>query len=319
MKKYIKILLITALALIISGAAVVCLAFTLGRFKFDDLNTEKYEIKTVSYSEKISEIIVNISSDNVRIIPSTDGKTTVTYPESETTQYNLSLSESQNSDGYALNMTDEHNGRFHWFVINFNTPEIVVSLPTECIDIISVSTASGNIGVKNGIYKNNMNLVSGSGNIYVGAEKINQELTVNANSGNVRVENAEFSDLLIATGSGNISLSSVETSKLISNAASGNIKLSKCVADSIKLKTSSGNIILSHCDASELTLESSSGDIKGTILTPKLFVAESSSGNINVPKLPSVENTDGWAINKCVAKTASGNIRLEVDDSEAAE
>ena len=148
MKKSITTLLIVALALIVVGAVIACLAFGLGGFKFSDLNTEHYEIMTAEITEDISELTVNTTSRNVRVIPSNSGTTTVTYPESERVHYNASVNESEDGSGYVLDIKESLNPKEKWFGINIDDPEIVVALSAEFLDMISVVTTSGDIAVE---------------------------------------------------------------------------------------------------------------------------------------------------------------------------
>ena len=228
MKKYIKVLLITALALIISGASVACLAFTLGGFRFSDLNTEHYEIMTAEITEDISELTVNTTSRNVRVIPSNSGTTTVTYPESERVHYNASVNESEDGSGYVLDIKESLNPKEKWFGINIDDPEIVVALSAEFLDMISVVTTSGDIAVEKGISADMIHCISSSGRVTVDADEVKSELYIKASSGSVKataparfltvttasggvkVENSEYHDVLITSKSGDISMKSVK-------------------------------------------------------------------------------------------------------------
>lgn len=339
MKKGTKIILIIALAFIVAGGALVLAAFKFCNFKLSDFGTYQYEIKTAEFTEDITEISINTNSENVRIVHSSDGKTTFTYPESERLHYSFTVNESDNHDGYVLTIKKHIDAKEKPFGIGFYDPEIIVAVPSDCTEMIAVVTSSGEIDVENGIRAEKVYCNSSSGDITVDADEVKSELVIKASSGSVevtapahflsvttssgdiKVENSDYHDVLITSKSGDISMESVkldttaERQRYGLETTSGSIVLTDVIGETaLSAKTSSGDINLTRCDAESMIFESSSGDIKGTVLSPKVFSARSSSGSIKVPELP-----EKLPDERCAVTTSSGNIHIEVVESGATE
>lgn len=339
MNKALKTFLIISIIFIIVGGALVSAAFGFFDFKISDFGTERYELMTAEITEDITEISVNTDSENVRIIRSDSGTTTVTYPESDRLHYNVCVDESDDGSGYMLTVKKHIEAKEKWFNIGFYDPEIIIAVPSECMDMISVVTSSGDIAVESGIIADKIYCTSSSGNITADSDEVKSDLyiktssgsveatapahflSVTTSSGGVKVENSDYHDVLISSKSGDISMKSVtlDSTEGIQRygleTTSGRIVLIDVVGKTaLSAKTSSGDIILSRTDAARLTFESSSGDIKGTVASPKLFVAKSSSGSIKVPEPP-----DKMPADRCIVTTSSGNIHLEVYETGEAE
>lgn len=321
MNKTIKILLILSLSLIFIGIAIFTAAFFINGRNFADISLSSVDV----YEDRVEElrwsdfdnIDISVTSRNVTIRPADDGVARIETRDSERDYLSTSF------NGNTLHIKQIVNQKWYDFMsvpINFGN-DIVIYLPRDEYASLSIELTSGDIDVMGNISfgKASFDMTSGSLNLSDGFNS--GETEIESTSGSINVSGLDGTSLYIHSTSGSIKLENViESESIVIESTSGKSFLVNVIgSESIVVKSTSGEIILSRCDAKGLTLESSSGDIKGTIASPKLFVAESASGSIKVPELPDADDKDKWTSDRCIVKTSSGNIHLEVYESSVGE
>ncbi len=317
MKKSTKIILIISVTAILFGTVICSVAFFLGG-SFNRQETEKVTHDTDAVFSLVS---VDVTDPNVIVKMSTDRNCYAICEETEKISYSLTV------DGDVLYLKEHDNRDWRDRIgVFFGGRTVVLYLPADKYDRLTINTSSGSIECKENILVfDNASLSSSSGSIEF-SSSVGNALNAESKSGEIDIENILPESLSVSSLSGSIEIDNVHVSKKLEiESASGSIDVSNSFADSVAalsasgsveledcffsgvmdIKTKSGSIYFDRCDASELYLSSSSGSIKGTLLSDKLFDVKTSSGNIDCPK--SVK--DGG---KCTVKTASGNIKIKI-------
>lgn len=287
MKRSTIIILCVALALVILGAGCCFAAFCIGGT--DIMKQHEYTQKTAEFNVgEISEIKFDGTSDNIRILPSEDGKIHISYYESDNHCYEIATVEN------VLSMKDNRGSAWYenislsFFGNAISNKEVVINIPKEIRDI-DIKTMSGNVFFYCGNEFSNANISSMSGDVELG---------------NFSAENIKAT-----TASGDINISGIVSVEAEFESTSGEVKVAKTVADTLKAKTVSGDIKLNDTIAKvKFSATSTSGDID--VVSANEFgsvMADSTSGDIDID------------INSCAEaeiRSTSGDIEMRVNDIE---
>ncbi len=280
MKRSKKGALITALILIGAGIVLgsVCTAITKGDFSM--FNTIQYAELNHDVTSPFTSIRIVASDHDVHIIPSPDEgcHLTVITPkrDSVTSEFDCGtlVIEVRNHRAWY-----EHIGLF-----NYRSPQIILALPEDSYENLGVQVGSGRIDVSDGFTFREVNLHTGSGNVF--ATDMNAEnLFVDVNSGKIELYNLNVENFTqLEASSGNITLSNVNSDgKIEAEVSSGRITCDDMtVAGTIDLSASSGNTELRNVQADGgIRAEANSGKIEFTnVITEGLMDLSTSSGSI---------------------------------------
>lgn len=150
-------------------------------------------------------------------------------------------------------------------------------------------------------YKNNLNLISASGDIYLEDEIELKNINFSLASGNINLSkkiNAE--DIAIKIASGDISFDEISAAKINLESISGDINLrSNIKSDKINIKSTSGDIEAKDMETENVDISTISGDIEIGNVIGDLNI-KSTSGDIGIESL-----IGGASLN-----TTSGNISI---------
>lgn len=150
-------------------------------------------------------------------------------------------------------------------------------------------------------YKNNLDLISASGDIYLEDEIELKNINMSLVSGNINMEkkvNAQNIDINIT--SGDVYLKDVIAKKMKLKSVSGDINIRDNInIDEISMKSTSGTIETKDIESENVEIETTSGDIEIGKITGNLNM-KSISGEIEIENL----------IGKSNLKTTSGNISI---------
>lgn len=286
MRRSTIIILCIALAALILGAGCCFAAVCIGGTDFS--TQHPYIQKTAEfYVTEIDSVVFGGASDNIRVLPSEDGKIHISYYENDFNYYYFINEDKTLSIQY-------HSGKWYeniqisFFGTNINEHEVVLQIPKEIIDI-NIKTMSGDIF------------------FYCGNDFENA--TVSAMSGDIEIGNFGATVLNARSSSGNINVSGITASQAVLKSTSGNIKTGGLVADTIEATVVSGDINIRDTIATKkLDVHSTSGDI--TVDSDNKFgalLADSTSGDIEID-IASCESA-----NLC---STSGDIDMRVNDIE---
>ena len=132
------------------------------------------------------------------------------------------------------------------------------------------------------------------------------ELKMQADTGNVHIENINANKLDLSTLTGNLKIVNTKCKNLFSETDTGNISLENVIAsEKFIIETDTGNIKFKASDASDIFVKTDTGNVTGNLLTDKVIFAESDTGNIDVPKVMADE--------KCEIITDTGDIKITIE------
>lgn len=300
----------------------------------------EYEINRYENLNGIDHILIDATSSNVTIAPSTDGTISVECKNMEKMKYYVGV------EGDTLVV--KYNPKWHQWLFSgalFRNDETsaTIYLPEGEYRQLTVDMTSGSFVVPEGYTFGTADVEVTSGSLKFGADVINEldvectsgdmefvgvncarfeveltsgELTLldvncsvldaEATSGSIDITNlAAIGGLAVEVTSGEIDLSNVTVANVFLKATSGEISASDLiVAGLMQIEMTSGDADLERCDAGSMEIEVTSGSVRGTLLTPKNFSVRQGSGRVDVPH-------DGNG-GPCKINVTSGRVQLSI-------
>lgn len=307
MKKATKITLWIACGMLILGLALyIAAVITTGQFGLyrQELlidSPEDLETKTVTIQDSFQNIRVEELSCDVRIAPSPDGTCSVIYPTSKRYTHTATVS------GDTLTVRGTSVRSFmNFFSIVLGTQEVVIYLPFDEIDDLSITSVSGDISVPEGFSIETLTVKSTSGDIALACQ-VSSSASVKTTSGEIELDHCNPQSLTCSSTSGDLSVNHVAAGTLEISTVSGEIDLEDITADEeAHLSSTSGNIRFIQLESPYLSARTVSGDVYGTVPTAKDILTQTTSGNVKISG--SQEGQPQWRIT-----TTSGNIRVSVE------
>ena len=297
MKKAKKTAIMVAAALIVIGLALSVGALCSVKFNLSALNARvnlrpnmgeessngsvaEYITQTHVVEEPFKNIhIAGVSSD-VRFAPASDNQCSVVITDDQSVTYSVEV---ENDTLKVIRDNSSESGPY--FGIFFGKMEVVVYLPKETYEALTVEMAGGDVKIPENFTFTEATVLNTSGDVSFAASA-EKRVCVNTVSGDVRLEG-------------------VQAKQIEAKSISGELKLTDAVASGdIQLKTVSGDITLKESDADSLSIKTVSGDVFASLLSDKTVVAHTLSGDVDVP-----ESNNGG---KCEIDTTSGDICVTI-------
>lgn len=300
MSKAMKKLFIAAAFLTISGSVIFIGAMAALGFDFSKLSTMKYETNTYEVSGGFDKISIDTDITDIVFARSDDESCKVVCFEAERMKHSVRCS----NGTLTIGVNDERKW-YEYIGISFSSPKMTIYLPQSEYTSLSIDTATGNIDIPEGFNFNEIEIKSATGDIDCTANA-SDSIKIRSNTGNIDVSSVKSKcDIDIKTNTGSVKLTDIACTNFTAESDTGKITLTNVVAeDNIFIESDTGSIKLNSSDAARLSLKTDTGNITGTLLSEKIFIAKSSTGKVNVP-----ETESGG---KCEIKTATGNIKIEI-------
>lgn len=333
-----KAILIIALICLIVGAVLIGAAWVFSNPA--NMNTVKDSVYEYDIGELPTQINIITTNSRVELRPIEGDKWKVACMDKENLYHTVEL-----IDGVLTVRqirTERQWSDFIGILNGFQNLSVIVYLPENVYESLSVHTTSGSIKVQEGLIFSNVSLQNASGSVLCnsrvsgalnvkntsGSVKINGSvggnLIVKNTSGSVKINNSVGGDLIVnntsgsvdifggvngalevTNGRGGIKIKNTNPTRATVKSTSGSIDLINVVCrESCTVANTRGSIELEGCDAASFDLRTVSGSIKGSILSGKVFDCHSTRGSLHVP-----ENGDGGTFK---ARTTSGGIRITI-------
>ena len=338
MKKNI-VTIVVALCLIVAGAALAGAALVAVDFRFGEFSSADYERNSYVIEGDIGEIGISAGDYNVTLLPSSDGICRIEIDESEKFKLRYHFEE----DHLEIRIVD--NRKWYDYIGIFSSEaDLVLYLPAEEYEILSVATRTGDVKVSEDFSFGIAAVAASTGDINFAA-KVSGDLSLSCSTGDITVRDIEPENLSASVTTGNIVLENIKASDTISlscntgrievhgseagdiesegttgdillkyvtvegqvkvERSTGDVTLTSVVAGSFDILTDTGDVKLNLSDAEEINIETDTGRVEGSLLTPKTFWAESDTGRVRVPQ----SSGDGV----CKIKTDTGNISITIE------
>ena len=284
---------------------------------------------TVEINEDFNAIEILASEADVTIMPSSNGKCSITTKCVKGGEIVYSV-----KDGKLL--IEEKEEGYETFGIACNS--VILYLTKDVYNWLKISGSSGDTDIS-GVKFDRAEMNVSSGNIKILSDIF--DLSIDIITGNISLKNIKLTTLSIEGSTGDVALENVEiangasikastadvkvlNSKIgstlsvelrtgeltVENATVGNMHAEAITGDmefkslislgEIKLKATTADIELNGCDASTLNIETSTGEVNGRLLSSKIFYVSTSTGDVSVPM-----GTEGGI---CQVKTSTGDV-----------
>lgn len=319
MKKSTKGWLITATALVFAGAVIFGGVMMGLRWDFTKLSTVPYETKEYEITEEFRGISVVAKTALVEIVPSDDGKISVTCREQKSLAHRVSV-----KDGTLVIQVEDSRKWYEYIGIHSGSPKITISLPQGEYGALSVATSTGAVTIPEGYRFSQAEITVSTGAVSFRAD-CDGLGKIKTSTGSIRLSSISCGSLNLSASTGSVSLSQVqcagelslrvttgdaeldrvECQKLTSSGSTGDLTLKNVLAaDRIYLERSTGDITFDRCDGAEIFVTTDTGHVTGSLCSEKIFFPKTDTGRISVP-----QTTSGG---RCEISTDTGSIHLEI-------
>lgn len=290
-----------ALSLIIVGLIIFVSVMALNNWNFKKLSNTEYITNTYEIAQDFENITINITTADIKILPSTDEKCKIEAYEETNYTHKIEVI------NQTLTVTPPNKKIFH-SIFNFETPKITIYLPTKEYQSLNIDITTSDLLIDSALIFKSLNINNTTGDIESYAI-IKENININSTTGDITIKNATCSgDILIDISTGEINLTDIKCKNLTAKGTTNITTLNNVVAnEKFDLERTTGDITLNNCDANEIYINVTTGDVKGNILTGKTFDVHTTTGNKNIPA------TSGGI---CKIDTTTGDIIITVSQSE---
>ena len=311
--------IIAAIALLLAGIAVCVVAMAVLGFNFRALSTVNYETRTYPAVGTFENISISTQTDEVRFLPSEDGKCSVVCREMEGVSHNIKV-----QDGALSIETVNERSWMDEISINGGSPSITVYLPGTAYQDVTVQTDTGDIEIPADFSLRNLQVRGDTADVECLAD-ISGKAEIKLTTGDIRLSELKAGSLDLGVSTGEVTVRSVicsgdvnihvSTGKtqlnglqcvaLRTDGSTGDITLKDVIASgTMTVERTTGDVAFEDADAAEIFVTTSTGEVKGTLRSEKVFITESDTGKQDVPKTI----TGG----RCEITTDTGDIEIRV-------
>lgn len=280
MKKW----LIVAVCLMAVGLAVSLTALGLAGFDFMKLGTQNMKTKVYEPKEHFWDIQMEVTTGDITILPSADGKVQVVCYEEEKVPYYAAVEE----DTLVIRQQDQRKWYEH-IGIRLRKPSVTVYLPAGQYGELQIKSTTGDIRVTEDFLFQNADIALTTGDVKW-STPVEMDLSVRCTTGDVEIADITCRTLNIVSRTGDVEL------------------LRTQAFEKLTVSLTTGDVELDRVDAGAISITATTGDITCRLLTDKYFVADTTTGDVTVP----VSGGGG----QCYLKTTTGDITAIVVDNE---
>ena len=311
--------IIAAIALLLAGIAVCVVAMAVLGFNFRALSTVNYETRTYPAVGTFENISISTQTDEVRFLPSEDGKCSVVCREMEGVSHNIRV-----QDGALSIETVNERSWMDEISINGGSPSITVYLPGKAYQDVTVQTDTGDIEIPADFSLRNLQIRGDTADVECLAD-ISGKAEIKLTTGDIRLSELKAGSLDLGVSTGEVTVRSVicsgdvnihvstgktrlnglQCAALRTDGSTGDITLKDVIASgTMTIERTTGDVAFEDADAAEIFVTTSTGEVKGTLRSEKVFITESDTGKQDVPKTI----TGG----RCEITTDTGDIEIRV-------
>ena len=311
--------LIVAAVLIVAGIVVCGASATFVKFDFTQFNTVEQELNRYDVDGDFKDIKVNVDTEDVKLVPVTDGKCYVECLEEKGSHHIVGV----NGDTLTIER-EKGETHFVFFAINTESPRVTVYLPKDRYDSLTVESSTGDMNIPGDFVFGNIELTTDTGHIECEASS-QGSIRLKASTGDMELENITAKDLNLESSTGDMDIDSVAVSgDVYIKVSTGEVKLRKvtCVglttigstgdielidtvaSGDMNIERDSGEVSFDASDAANIYVKTTTGEVTGKLLTEKIFLTETDTGDVSVPKTASG--------GRCEITTDTGDIEIDI-------
>lgn len=246
MKRYNKIILITAGVVAVAGMAITAAALTLGAGRED----RGIENKSETITEPVTAVEIDVDYDDIQIVPRDTNEITLHYAEGSTKQYDIHTE----NKTLAIKYTPDKSKKLKWYdYINFNfigtderKHQIIIEVPRGFNADVKINDDLGDIKISD---------IKGSLDAFL-------------NCGDIVIDGCDFTTLECEADYGDIEIRNTKAENIKTDNNCGDIEFDR-VTGNITAECDLGDIEFENIVGDRLVFENHCGDIEGTILGKK--------------------------------------------------
>ena len=319
MKTKLIIALVIAAGLIFIGIAVAACGFAMSGFDIKKLTTDPEITNYVTPEQDFDSIIIDATTADLKILPSTDGKCKIDLVERE----NLYFMPSVENGILTINEIDDRKW-YEYIGISWGNMSITLYLPKEQYDSLTVELTTGRAQIDSGLEFGKVDIKATTGSVKCEA-KVTESLAIKCTTGLIYASGADVDTIKLKASTGSIELCNSSCKTLEVEATTGSIKLSEVsgtgdfdieattgkinlsdvvTEGDLTIEADTGDVIFKRCDAANLNITTDTGDVEGSLLSSKVFFYETDTGDVELPR------TDEGG--KCNIETDTGDITVTI-------
>lgn len=318
MKKSTNLLITIALLSILIGCIIfVITMFSIG-WNFKTLNPANYITNKYEITENFDNIVIDTSTCDIVILPSTNNKNEVEIYEDELVTH---LYELKDSTLYLK----EKDTRKWYEKIGFGGNTIMkIYLVDSYYNKLNINASTSDIKIYENINFTEINIDSSTSDVEIN-KCVSEKINILVSTGDIELSNITVNELNLTASTGDIYLEKITCNKIITTKSStgimdfidvscnnlssvgstGDINLTNVlVSGNIEITRSTGDVKFDRCDAENINVTTTTGDVKGTILSDKIFNCETDTGKKQLP-----ESKQGG---NCTIKCSTGDIIISI-------
>lgn len=265
MKKSLKVILISSLALFLIGAICCVSALTKVGFNIHKLSTDEPTQKQVQEFEIEKGDNINVSNlfGEIKIYPSSDDKLHVQYYSSTNSEYTMQ----KNSNTVMITENEITKPWYRYIQLSFgdNCSDMILEVPSDMVDSITADCKGDSVTV-NGISISGQLKIDSFSSADITSVK-SASLTVQADNSDITCSDiTTSSEINLKTSYNEISVGNITcgSSMHCSTDSSSIRQIGLIKADSVDFSSESGSVNLEKIDAINTAVKTESGSIKGT-------------------------------------------------------
>ncbi|MBR6107966.1 MAG: DUF4097 domain-containing protein [Oscillospiraceae bacterium] len=237
---------------ILAGVLAVAASAGVGLYAYSH---EEIKTDTIAVSE-FTELTVKATSADIRVKQGSRNEISYQLPET--------LVPEIKEDGGKLTVISKSSRKFPFFNISFGSKKtyIEITLTEDALKHAEINVTSGDISLSGIDFAGSIN--STSGDIRISDSESGENLSIDATSGDLFIENCVFGKLECEQTSGDIQLKNVTADSYSGHTTSGDFSGSGLDAQNISIKATSGDIEMSVAGKEsdyDCDLSCTSGDI----------------------------------------------------------
>ena len=224
---------------------------------------KRYVTRTFEISDTYNRIILDVKSANVKIEPSNENSTKLTFYENKKLPHEFYV-----QDG-ALIIKPSKAKWYNFFKIGVKHSKIRI-----CVHDFTPEAISARVNV---------------GHIDMQSITANGTVEIQANTGDINLENVSCKGVDLKGNTGDVSLNGVAAEQ------------------SISVNHDTGKVLLNGCHAPKIFVKTKTGNVSGRLPKSTSFAVRTSTGKIEIPTSPVGEFVCGI----CEIETRTGNICVQ--------
>lgn len=267
-------------------------------FMFTSCSARTYEKNSYEISEVFSNIDIDLSNGDIKILPSTDGKCNIECKELKNLKYSAMVSDN------TLKITEEDDRYF--FQKWFGTGEagVTIYLPENAYNSVMINNTTGDTYVEN-LRASTFSVECTTGDIHLESSNVDGKVGLSVTTGDIIIKHLSCSDITIDSTTGDKYFSDISCNSIFVEGSTGDCNMTSVIAaNKITIDVTTSDICFDKCDAAEIEIKATTGNVEGSFLTDKIVFAHTTTGKVNVP-----QSTVGG---KCTIETTTGDIKITI-------